>query len=378
MKCLKPQHPLLTVLASALLACTSEAMAGSCFDIESTTQTLNFGASLANASLTIPADTPNGTVVYQDTLQGTSHHWLCRENARYGIFLDPKFGTPAQLATTLPLGKTGLSFRLWIASMSRYEFAAGSVPANPSYHIGAGDYRLEIVKTGELASQVKVDAGYLGSLQSDDLILKKLNLTNPIVLNAASCQTPSVPVAMGDDYQLHEFRDADAKPRTVRFDIALNQCQTGINKVTYSLKATTPVIDRAKGIVALNSGSSAIRETLLESLSLSTTHQTALSAPLSEDEIHLLLGKTPGKQWSIWLTERMRDFLKAKKLNLLYVSSGVDAQVWRLYNTAPVVGDFPKAMLNRLESLKRNNTSNLQEICLTHASDGPSQLYIHS
>ncbi|MNJ18128.1 Sensor histidine kinase RcsC [compost metagenome] len=118
------------------------------------------------------------------------------------------------------------------------------------------------------------------------------------------------------------------------------------------------------------------REALLESLSLSTTHQTALSAPLSEDEIHLLLGKTPGKQWSIWLTERMRDFLKAKKLNLLYVSSGVDAQVWRLYNTAPVVGDFPKAMLNRLESLKRNNTSNLQEIWLTHASDGPSQLYI--
>ncbi|MET3051089.1 hypothetical protein ABXV19_04610 [Pseudomonas alkylphenolica] len=262
--------------------------------------------------------------------------------------------------------------------MNRYEFAAGMIPAGTGYHVGAGGYRLEIVKTGELTSQVKVDAGYLGSLKSDDLILKKLNLTNPIVLNAASCQTPSVPVAMGDDYELHEFRDAGAKSRTVRFDIALNQCQTGINKVTYSLKATTPVIDRAKGIVALNSGSSAIRETLLESLSLSTTHQTALSAPLSEDEIHLLLGKTPGKQWSIWLTERMRDFLKAKKLNLLYVSSGVDAQVWRLYNTAPVVGDFPKAMLNRLESLKRNNTSNLQEICLTHASDGPSQLYIHS
>lgn len=232
-------------------------MAGSCFDIESTTQTLNFGASLANASLTIPADTPNGTVVYQDTLQGTSHHWLCRERAWYGIFLDPKLGTVAAGATTLPLGKTGLSFRLWIAPMSRYEKAAANISAHPSYHIAAGGYRLEIVKTGELTSQVKVDAGYLGSLQSDDLILKKLNLTNPIVLNAASCQTPSVPVAMGDDYQLHEFRDAGAKPRTVRFDIALNQCLTGINKVTYSLKATTPVIDRAKGIVALNSGSSA-------------------------------------------------------------------------------------------------------------------------
>ncbi|WKV86685.1 fimbrial protein [Pseudomonas sp. B24_DOA] len=80
---------------------------------------------------------------------------------------------------------------------------------------------------------------------------------NPIVLNAASCETPSVPVAMGDDYQLHEFREAGAKPRTVRFDIALNQCQTGIKKVTYSLKANTQVIDATKGIVALNAGSTA-------------------------------------------------------------------------------------------------------------------------
>lgn len=116
------------------------------------------------------------------------------------------------------------------------------------------------------------------------------------------------------------------------------------------------------------------REALLESLSLSATRQTALSAPLSEEEIRLLLGQTPGKQWSIWLTQRMRDYLSARKLNLLYVSSGADAQVWRLYNTTPMAGDFPQAMLSHLETLKRNNTSALQEIWLTHGSRG--QLYI--
>lgn len=118
------------------------------------------------------------------------------------------------------------------------------------------------------------------------------------------------------------------------------------------------------------------REALLESLSLSATRQTALSAPLSEEEIRLLLGQTPGKQWSIWLTQRMRDYLEARKLNLLYVSNGADAQVWRLYNTTPMAGDFPQAMLNRLETLKRHNTSALQEIWLTHDSRGHSQLYI--
>ncbi|WP_415762064.1 ATP-binding protein [Pseudomonas sp. CP4] len=118
------------------------------------------------------------------------------------------------------------------------------------------------------------------------------------------------------------------------------------------------------------------REALLESLSLSATRQTALSAPLSEEEIRLLLGQPSGKQWSIWLTERMRDYLQARKLNLLYVSSGAEAQVWRLYNTTPMAGDFPGAMLERLETLKRDNTSAVKEIWLTHNAQGHSQLYI--
>ncbi|POA36953.1 ATP-binding protein [Pseudomonas sp. GW456-12-1-14-TSB6] len=118
------------------------------------------------------------------------------------------------------------------------------------------------------------------------------------------------------------------------------------------------------------------REALLESLSLSATRQTALSAPLSEEEIRLLLGQTPGKQWSIWLTQRMRDYLQARKLNLLYVSSGAEAQVWRLYNTTPMADDFPHEMLDRLETLKRGNNSALKEIWLTHNWQGHSQLYI--
>ena len=118
------------------------------------------------------------------------------------------------------------------------------------------------------------------------------------------------------------------------------------------------------------------REALLESLSLSATRKAEISVPVSEEEIRLLLGQTPGKQWSIWLTQRMRDYLNAKQLNLLYVSSGAEARVWRLYNSTPGAGDFPRAMLNQLENLKHHNTSALQELWLTHASGGHSQLYI--
>lgn len=252
------QRPLLIFVATTLLACASDAMAASCtFASTPTTQTLNFGASLANGGLTIPADTPDGTVVYQDTAQQSfSHAWTCNTTAQYGVAVNPALGTPTQPVTTFPLGKTGLSFRIWMDALSRYE--PSLFPITPKgYGVAAGAVRLEIVKSGPLASRVTIAAGELGSLQSGELILNKFNLTNPLVLNAASCQTPSVPVAMGDDYQLHEFSDAGAKPRTVRFNIALNQCQTGIKKVTYSLKATTPVIDATKGIVALNNTSTA-------------------------------------------------------------------------------------------------------------------------
>ncbi len=69
----------------------------------------------------------------------------------------------------------------------------------------AAGVRLEILKTGPLAEKAKIDEGNLATLSNDYLILKIFNLSNPIVVNKASCQTPAVPVAMGDDYQLKDF-----------------------------------------------------------------------------------------------------------------------------------------------------------------------------
>jgi len=119
------------------------------------------------------------------------------------------------------------------------------------------------------------------------------------------------------------------------------------------------------------------REALLESLSLSATRRYKnATVAVSEEEIYLQLGATPGKRWSIWLTQRMRDYLKAKQLNLIYVSSGAEARVSRLYNAAAVINDFPQTMLNQLGPLKRDNNSTLKELWLTHGTDGHSQLYI--
>lgn len=105
----------------------------------------------------------------------------------------------------LPLGKSGLSYRIWMDSLNRYELSLQPIAPNGNYGITAGSVRLEIIKTGELTDKVRISAGLLGTLQDDYLILKRFNLTNAIVLNSASCQTPSVPVDMGIDYTLEDF-----------------------------------------------------------------------------------------------------------------------------------------------------------------------------
>ena len=61
------------------------------------------------------------------------------------------------------------------------------------------------MKTGPLAEKPRLMQATLATLSNDYLILKIFNLSNPIVVNKASCQTPAVPVAMGDDYQLKDF-----------------------------------------------------------------------------------------------------------------------------------------------------------------------------
>lgn len=257
MKRLNLKNQLLSFAAMTLLAHMSGAMAECTFSTKPID--LNYGANLTSGGINIPADAPIGTVVYQENLQASRASWGCYDRSfTFGITPNPALATipVGTMVSTFPIGKTGLSYRIWSDSLSVYLTSKYSLtPGN--YEIQAGGMRLEIVKTGELSSLTKIAAGHLGSLKIDNIDLHTYNLINPIVLNAASCKTPSVSVAMGDDYQLHEFSDANSTPRTVRFNIALNQCQAGIQKVTYSLKANTTAIDAEKGIVALNAGSTA-------------------------------------------------------------------------------------------------------------------------
>lgn len=218
------------------------------------TQTVNFGANLASA-LNVPRDTPNGTVIYEEA--GATYQkfqYSCDSQVGTGIKLNQSLGVVPEGSTIFPLGNTGLSFRL--RGVNGYYTSVRPIPSGSGYLLG-DTLRFEIIKTGELSPQSIVPAGYLGQQIAGELVSMNLYLTKPIVVNASACQTPAVSVQMGDDYRLDEFGNTGDTPRPIMFNIALNECQSGIKKITYSLKATSQIIDQQQGVVALNSDSTA-------------------------------------------------------------------------------------------------------------------------
>ncbi|MEO8489982.1 ATP-binding protein [Pseudomonas sp.] len=118
------------------------------------------------------------------------------------------------------------------------------------------------------------------------------------------------------------------------------------------------------------------REALLESLSLSAVRKQSRPYPPSPEEQRMLLGDTPGNQWSLWLTARMRDYLKAKQLNLLYVNAGPNPQVTRLYDATAQVLLISTYMLNRLKALQHRDPATLNELWLSDTTEQHAHLYI--
>lgn len=242
----------LSIAVALVLAYSSGTLGANCVFISSSHFTANFGNSPIN--VTVPKDAPIGTIVYQESILGPSKGFQCNTTAPFIFSLNPTFGS-VTTGTSFPLGKTGLSLRV---NYEDYGYLSADRTLETRYYVDpARYYRIEIIKSSEQPSQNMIPAGYLGTHRYGDLDLVKLNLLNPIILNSASCQTPDVSVQMGDDYQLDEFSNVGDTPRTIKFNIGLNQCQTGIQKVTYSLKATSQVIDQQNGVVALNSSSTA-------------------------------------------------------------------------------------------------------------------------
>lgn len=210
-------------------------------------------------ALSIAANAPIGTTIYEETVNVPEAILTCTTNEMKGFYINSNLVSWGPTDYSFVLGKTGLSFNLFRYQPNGAEFfekRPASLQPRERFTLPI-KYRIRIYKSSEIQTQQLVPAGLLGSIKWGGLELVKVSLAKPITLNAASCQTPAVALQMGDDYELFEFDRVGDTPRTIKFNIALKECQSGIKKVNYSIKANTQVIDQQKGIVALDSSSTA-------------------------------------------------------------------------------------------------------------------------
>ncbi|MGS7251201.1 type 1 fimbrial protein [Pseudomonas sp. SK] len=211
------------------------------------------------STLSIPRDAPVNTVIYESpaiTFNGAASY-ICSTTFTVGI--KNAVGTDSRL-TYFPIGNTGLSWQ-WIYQGSAYVGFGGLKYQQPGgYGFNSTTNALRIIKTGNISPGATIPAGTLGYMQVESASLRPLAMTtyrsSSIILQ--SCETPNIFVEMGE-HNLSVFsRSGNATPPKA-FNIKLNNCPSGIQKVSYSLSATSgsPAVDGALGIIKLNTSSTA-------------------------------------------------------------------------------------------------------------------------
>jgi len=210
------------------------------------------------ATLSIPRDTPNGTVIFESqtvTLVSPSNSYKCTSDAPFGV--QNEVGPTNPELDYLPIGNTGLAWQ-W----GRNENQIGSIYPNAT--MPAGNYgwdksthRLRILKVADTNETQKIPPGTLGHYQIGAVSGLAMATRGTTIL-PQSCETPDVRVDMGTS-DLSLFSEYGKNSDPVRFNIKLNNCPKGINKVSYKLTPTSgsPAVSAGAGMVELNKNSTA-------------------------------------------------------------------------------------------------------------------------
>lgn len=212
------------------------------------------------ATLSIPRDTPNGTVIYESaplTLGPTLSSYNCTNEFSLGI--QNNVGVSKSGDLTYAIGSTGIAWQ-WIYNGT----ISTNVPIYPGFRQLAGGYgwdttthQLRLIKTGNITDVQKIPTGTLGVFHVDGISPLAM-VTNGTTIVPQSCETPDINVDMGS-HDMSTFAHNGAYSEPVKFDISLNNCPSGINKVTYTLKptSTSPSQNSTRGIVKLSADSTA-------------------------------------------------------------------------------------------------------------------------
>lgn len=209
----------------------------------------------------MPADLENDRTVYESShiARGTNN-MTCSGITPIGLIINPALGPAPASGYTFPIKNSGLALQIFSSyAEPKYtinvfgERTIGNTNVSPTYGVR---FVYRFVKIGTIKHGTVIGPFTVGVIKYGTMVSHNVTMTGSLIISASSCKTPDVSVNMGD-YVASEVTGSRGHTQPVNFDIALNACPEGINRVTYSLQANTPVIDSESGLVALDGASGA-------------------------------------------------------------------------------------------------------------------------
>jgi major type 1 subunit fimbrin (pilin) len=236
---------------------SSNAMAAVCeFYPDNTMGNIRF---ILPATLSVPRDTPNGTVIYESpivTLGTIPSSFKCSAVHSEGV--RNTSGITQAGAQIFPIGNTGIGWQ-WIRPPSGkvWKGFPGDTDVAGGWGWNGSQHMLRLVKTGDISGSATIHSGQLGKFVAGEIEPLAMNTSGTRVVSQ-SCETPDVKVDMGT-YNLSDFPKNGASAKEKYFFLNFKNCPTGINNFRFSFSPTagSPVWDAENGMVNLNSNSTA-------------------------------------------------------------------------------------------------------------------------
>ena len=212
-------------------------------------------------TISIPADMENNSTVYEAVYSPGIYFILnCSYYTPYGFVPNPELGPAPAGGYTFPIKDSGIAIQIFNLGTTPKDAirAHGEqiVGGQFLWGTGGGAYTFRFIKIGKIKHGTVIGPINIGAVKYGTLTTHNITIRSKLIIATASCKTPNVSVNMGD-YVASGVTGSRGQTNPVHFDIALNECQEGISRVTYSLQANTPVIDRESGLVSLDGTSTA-------------------------------------------------------------------------------------------------------------------------
>ncbi|AZD72748.1 hypothetical protein C4K16_2388 [Pseudomonas chlororaphis subsp. aurantiaca] len=198
-------------------------------------------------SLSIPADTPNGTKVLTVNGSGIERVFICGNTDKHGI-QDVSGGVASN--GILPFADSGLGYKL--SSAGGLESIYPTDYGTWSTSTVKTPYVMEIYKTGPI-KESKITAGKFASYLAGSLTIYEASLVGDLNIAAASCEVRSTNVDMGR-HLISDFKGLGSTLKIKDFNIELLGCGAGIKNIKYKLDPANGIFDSKKGIAKLDAG----------------------------------------------------------------------------------------------------------------------------